>query len=118
MKQIDVEIMGQSYRLSCPVGGETRLLQAVDRVDTAMCKIRDGGKVRARDRIAVLAALNLAFDIADNLATSPAQSINPSPAPATPPTTHNIALEKSEPSNQARLQALVQRLDNALQADN
>jgi len=117
MKQIDVEIMGQSYRLSCPVGGEARLLQAVDRVDTAMCKIRDGGKVRARDRIAVLAALNLAFDIADNLATSPAQAINPSPAPATPPIAHNISLEKSEPSNQARLQALVQQLDNALKAD-
>ena len=33
-------------------------------VDAAMCKIRDAGKVKARDRIAVLAALNLAFDLA------------------------------------------------------
>ena len=30
-----------------------------------MCKIRDAGKVKARDRIAVLAALNLAFDVSD-----------------------------------------------------
>jgi cell division protein ZapA len=65
MKQLEVQIMGQSYLLGCPEGGDSRLLEAVERVDTAMCKIRDGGKVRARDRIAVLAALNLAFDLSD-----------------------------------------------------
>lgn len=65
MKQLEVQIMGQSYLLGCPEGGESRLLEAVERVDTAMCKIRDAGKVRARDRIAVLAALNLAFDLGD-----------------------------------------------------
>ncbi|MEI7515138.1 MAG: cell division protein ZapA [Betaproteobacteria bacterium] len=64
MKQLEVQIMGQSYLLGCPDGGEAQLLQAVQRVDAAMCKIRDAGKVRARDRIAVLAALNLAFDVA------------------------------------------------------
>jgi len=63
MKQLEVQIMGQSYLLGCPEGGDARLLEAVERVDTAMCKIRDAGKVRARDRIAVLAALNLAFDV-------------------------------------------------------
>ncbi|MFN0000886.1 MAG: cell division protein ZapA [Burkholderiaceae bacterium] len=63
MKQIEVQIMGQSYLLGCPVGGESQLMEAVQRVDSAMCKIRDGGKVRSRDRIAVLAALNLAFDL-------------------------------------------------------
>ena len=65
MKQLEVQIMGQSYLLGCPVGGEQRLLEAVEKVDTAMCRIRDAGKVKARDRIAVLAALNLAFDVAD-----------------------------------------------------
>ena len=65
MKQLEVQIMGQSYLLGCPEGGDLRLLEAVERVDSAMCKIRDGGKVKARDRIAVLAALNLAFDLAD-----------------------------------------------------
>jgi cell division protein ZapA len=65
MKQLEVQIMGQSYLLGCPEGGDARLLEAVERVDTAMCKIRDAGKVRARDRIAVLAALNLAFDLGD-----------------------------------------------------
>jgi cell division protein ZapA len=63
MKQVEVQIMGQSYLLGCPDGGQQRLLDAVEKVDTAMCKIRDAGKVKARDRIAVLAALNLAFDV-------------------------------------------------------
>ena len=63
MKQLEVQIMGQSYLLGCPEGGDAQLLEAVERVDSAMCKIRDAGKVRARDRIAVLAALNLAFDL-------------------------------------------------------
>ena len=58
--------MGQSYLLGCPDGGEEQLLRAVQRVDAGMCKIRDAGKVRARDRIAVLAALNLAFDVVSN----------------------------------------------------
>ena len=65
MKQLDVQILGQSYLLGCPEGGEARLLDAVKMVDTAMCAIRDGGKIKARDRIAVLAALNLAFDLTD-----------------------------------------------------
>ena len=70
MKQLEVQIMGQSYLLGCPPGGESRLLEAVERVDSAMCKIRDAGKVRARDRIAVLAALNLAFDLTERPATA------------------------------------------------
>ena len=63
MKQLEVQIMGQSYLLGCPEGGEARFHAAVQRVDEAMCRIRDAGKVKARDRIAVLAALNLAFDL-------------------------------------------------------
>jgi len=70
MNQLEVQIMGQSYLLGCPEGGEARLREAVQRVDAAMCKIRDAGKIRARDRIAVLAALNLAFELSDRSRTS------------------------------------------------
>lgn len=62
MSQIEVQIMGQGYALACPDGAEERLHQAVQSVDTAMCKIRDSGKIKARERIAVLAAINLAFE--------------------------------------------------------
>ena len=68
MKQVEVQIMGRSYILSCPEGGEMHLEEAVRKVDEAMCKIRDSGKIKARDRIAVLAALNLAFDIGQQAA--------------------------------------------------
>ena len=105
MNQLEVQIMGQSYLLGCPEGGEARLLEAVERVDSAMCKIRDAGKVRARDRIAVLAALNLAFDL-------PAKSTAlPEPAAAAAPT------PASSESDQALLAGLVQRLDQVLTED-
>ena len=101
-KQIEVQIMGQSYILGCPEGGEARLQAAVQKVDVAMCKIRDAGKIKARDRIAVLAALNLAFDQGD----SPA----PAPAPA-------AASDSTNPENQDRLSKLLQRLDQAIESD-
>ena len=65
MKQVEVTILGQSYILGCPDGGEASLLEAVSAVDREMRTIRDGGKVKARERIAVLAALNLAFALAE-----------------------------------------------------
>jgi cell division protein ZapA len=100
-KQIEVQIMGQSYLLACPPGGESALIDAVERVDTTMCRIRDAGKVKARDRIAVLASLNLAFELsqmdADRLRSN--------------------AVQPGDTAIQARLKALVQRLDNALDSD-
>ena len=103
MKQLEVQIMGQNYLLGCPDGGDTRLLEAVERVDTAMCKIREGGKVRSRDRIAVLAALNLAFNLTD-------QS-TPQPLPA-------VAAGATLPDKRSeQLGALLARLDDALNRD-
>jgi len=65
MKQVEVTILGQGYILGCPDGGEVLLASAVAAVDREMSAIRDGGKVKARERIAVLAALNLAYQLAD-----------------------------------------------------
>ena len=65
MKQLEVTILGQSYILGCPDGGEALLSAAVASVDREMSAIRDAGKVKARERIAVLAALNLAYQLAD-----------------------------------------------------
>lgn len=60
---MDATILGQTYRLGVPDGGEQALQTSVKRVDDAMVRIHDAGKIRARDRIAVLAALNMAFDL-------------------------------------------------------
>lgn len=71
MKQIEVTILGQSYLLACPEGGETLLQAAVAAVDHEMSAIRDAGKVKARERMAVLAALNLAYRLAERPAAPP-----------------------------------------------
>lgn len=115
MKQLEVQIMGQSYLLGCQEGGEARLLDAAQQVDLAMCKIRDAGKIRARDRIAVLAALNLAFDLSEP-ATPADTSATPTPKPmlgAPPPTPVSTTPEPAS----AQLHALLTRLDAALNDD-
>ncbi len=96
-QQIDVQIMGQSYVLGCPEGGQARLLGAVRKVDEAMCKIRGAGKIKARDRIAVLAALNVAFELYE---VAPAASLEPVPA-----------------DTQQRLLQLLEKLDSSLTHD-
>lgn len=107
MKQLEVQIMGQTYLLGCPEGGDARLLEAVERVDTAMCKIRDAGKVRARDRIAVLAALNLAFDVPERAATAEAGNS----------LTDSHPTADDNPDSNAVLVSLLERLDEALGED-
>ena len=113
MKQIEVQILQQSYLLACPEGHESRLLEAVEKVDTAMTRIRDAGKVRARERIAVLAALNLAFEVADHEAARLAAAAQAASTPAAAMGAESAPVaEDSE-----RLQQLVQRLDEVLGHD-
>ncbi len=106
-KQIEVQIMGQSYLLACPEGGEQSLLEAVERVDTAMCRIRDAGKVKARDRIAVLASLNLAFE----LSQMETQSLQSGGMVAT------VGQALPDAQQQGRLDELVRRIDQTLGQD-
>ena len=115
MKQLEVQIMQQSYLLGCPEGREARLLDAVERVDTAMTRIRDAGKVRARERIAVLAALNLAFELADREAAELAAAAQTQPAAGSLGAADWGAA--MPPQGNERLQALVQRIDELLGSD-
>jgi cell division protein ZapA len=108
MKQLDISIMGQSYILACPDGGEAVLTAAVRQVDREMCAIRDAGRVKARERIAVLAALNLAYSLIeqrtkDGYATPAAPVAEAAPAPA--PTAAPITID---------VDSLVQRIEAAL----
>jgi cell division protein ZapA len=105
LKQVEVSILGQVYMLGCPEGGETLLQSAVAAVDKEMTAIRDGGKVKARERIAVLAALNLAYQIAER--GTPAAP--PAPAPAAAGGAGVVA--------ESELDALVRRIDAALGED-
>ena len=107
MKQLEVQIMGQSYLLSCPDGGEVPLLESVERVDTAMCKIRDAGKVRARERIAVLAALNLAFEMSGRSVAVPLAQVQ----------TGKPSEQVHQADENQLLVSLLERLDVALIED-
>ncbi|MCB1997466.1 MAG: cell division protein ZapA [Burkholderiaceae bacterium] len=107
MKQLEVTILGQSYILACPEGGEALLQAAVSTVDREMSGIRDAGRVKARERIAVLAALNLAYRLAEQPAAAPATP----PIPASPEAPGAMAVSGPD------VDALVARLDAALQDD-
>jgi cell division protein ZapA len=109
MKQLEVTILGQSYLLTCPEGGEQQLQAAVATVDHEMSAIRDAGKVRARERIAVLAALNLAYRLAAQPAAAP-------PAAKAPPAPNGL-VAPGDPAADRALEALIQRLDAALGSD-
>jgi len=110
IKQIEVQIMAQSYLLACPVNGEEALRDAVTKVDAAMCRIRDAGKVKARDRIAVLAALNIAYELHQKeLGSFRNTSFG-----------QTEAGEWTDPQDRLqenRLQQLLERLDQALTQD-
>ena len=107
MNQLEVHIMGQSYVLTCPPEGESQLRDAASRVDSVMCRIRDAGKARVRDRIAVLAALNLAFELAQS--DLPGTQFKKDP--------YRLETEENLERNrvsEAVMQAVLQRLDSAL----
>jgi cell division protein ZapA len=57
MIQVDVIIMGNSYKLACKEDEEAALRKAASVVDRKMSSIRDAGKIKGNDRIAVMAAL-------------------------------------------------------------
>ena len=63
MTQLSANIMGQSYTLACKEGEEAVLQRAVAYLDSKMCAIRDSGKIRGNDRIAVIAALGMAAEM-------------------------------------------------------
>ncbi|AJC21496.1 MULTISPECIES: cell division protein ZapA [Pandoraea] len=94
IKQLEVNILEQSYRLACPPEHEADLLSAVSRVDAEMSKVRAQSSVRGTDRIAVMAALSLASEL--------------------------LALEKSIAAGQAfpaeEIQSRMQRMNERLSA--
>jgi cell division protein ZapA len=60
---LDVSILGREYRVACRESERAELLQAVQFLDRRMREIRDGGKVVGSERIAVMAALNIAHEL-------------------------------------------------------
>jgi cell division protein ZapA len=75
--QLDIQILGRDYKVACQEDERAELLEAVGFLDLRMREIRDAGKITGADRIAVMAALNLANELLRQRKTPAA------PAPAT-----------------------------------
>ena len=63
MEHVTVSILGREYRLACAPEEKDGLLNCADYVDGKMQAIRDAGKVMGADRIAVMAALQIAHEL-------------------------------------------------------
>jgi cell division protein ZapA len=62
-KTVEVQLLGRSYRVACEDDKRDELMEAVAYIDGKMNEIRRAGKVMGAERIAVMAALNVAHEL-------------------------------------------------------
>ena len=62
-KTVEISILGRSYKIACKEGEREALLEAAAFLDAKMGEIKKAGKVSGTDRIAVMAALNIAHEL-------------------------------------------------------
>ena len=67
---LDVTIMGRTYKVACSDGEREYLLSAVSLLDRKMNEIKAVGKVASAERIAVMAALNIANELLESRGTA------------------------------------------------
>ena len=67
-KALDIAIMGRTYKVSCQEEERESLLEAVAYLDRKMGEIKSGGRVGNAERIAVMAALNIAHELLEERA--------------------------------------------------
>jgi cell division protein ZapA len=61
--RVSVRILEKEYHITCPLEERSDLLDSAEFLNTKMREIRDTGKVVGLDRIAVIAALNMANEL-------------------------------------------------------
>ena len=61
--QVSVRILDKEYQVACPTDERTDLLDSAEILNAKMREIRDSGRIVGLDRIAVMAALNMANDL-------------------------------------------------------
>ena len=61
--QVSVRILDKEYQVACPMEERTDLLDSAEVLNAKMREIRDSGRIVGLDRIAVMAALNMANDL-------------------------------------------------------
>ncbi len=63
LARVSVRILEKEYQFACAVEERAALLDSAEYLNNEMKKIRDSGKVIGLDRIAVMAALNMANEL-------------------------------------------------------
>lgn len=61
-----VKILGKDYQVACPPGQQEALVESARYLDDQMATIRQNGKVIGLERIAVMAALNISYELLQN----------------------------------------------------
>jgi len=62
-KGLQISVMGRDFRVACPENEQKGLLEAVEYLNKKMDEIRDSGKIVGLERIAIMAALNIAHEL-------------------------------------------------------
>ena len=104
VEPLTVQILDRDYRLSCEPSERDALLSAVAHVDEQMRAIRDQGRVSGAERIAVLAALNIAGALLSRGPVAPLPSSSKT-TPVQPPV--------ADPEILRRMQSIDALLDHA-----
>lgn len=60
---INISILDKDYKVACPPGEQSALLESAKFLDTKMREVRDNGNIMGSERIAVITALNMAADL-------------------------------------------------------
>jgi cell division protein ZapA len=63
---LTISLLGREFRVACPDGEEKQLLAAADHLNRKLKEVRDTGKVTGNERIAIMAALNIAHELVSN----------------------------------------------------
>ena len=63
---VSVKILDKDYLVACPEHEQPALTQSAQYLDHKMREIRNSGKVHGLERIAVMAALNMAHEYLQN----------------------------------------------------
>lgn len=90
---ITITVLGKEYQVASPESEHPQLMQAARFLDQRMKEIRESGKVLGLERIAVMAALNISYELLNSTSTDNQEA---------------SAVER-------RLDRLSQKIDSALQ---
>lgn len=102
---LDVSLLGRDYKVACKESERAELTEAVALLDRRMREIREGGKVAGVERVAVMAALNLAHDLLRERRAPRAGAVAAQPDVSAPASVDDAPLRRRIESMHAALDA-------------